>query len=95
MSMKITLVEILSLAISIFDRKITVKTNAIHFLQGRGQSVVPWSWDKNIFLSCCPFVPGQGQEQKSWDKLLYPGTSRDKITFPKETKKQEKDLLRQ
>ena len=24
---------------------------------------------------CCPFVPGQGQEQKSRDKLLCPGTS--------------------
>ena len=32
--------------------------------------------------SRCPFVPGQGQEQKSRDKLLSPGTSRDKITFP-------------
>ena len=28
------------------------------------------------------YFPGQGQEQKSWDKLLCPGTSRDKITFP-------------
>ena len=25
--------------------------------------VVPLSWDKEIFLSRCPFVPGQGQEQ--------------------------------
>jgi hypothetical protein len=32
-------------------------------------------------LSGCPFVPGQGKEQKSRDKLLCPGTSRDKITF--------------
>jgi len=30
--------------------------------------------DKEIFLSRCPFVPGQGQEQKSQDKLLCPGT---------------------
>ena len=30
-------------------------------------------------LSQCPFVPGQGQEQMSRDKLLCPGTSRDKM----------------
>ena len=29
-------------------------------------------------LSRRPFVPGQGQEQKSRDNLLCPGTSRDK-----------------
>ena len=28
------------------------------------------SLDKEIFLSWCPFVPGQGQQQKSLDKLL-------------------------
>ena len=60
-----------------------------------GRPIVPLSRDKNISLSRCPFVPGQGQEQKSRDKLLCPGTSRDKITFPKEHKKQEKDVLKQ
>ena len=35
--------------------------------------------DKKKSLSRCPFVPGQGQEQMSWDKTLCPGTSRDKI----------------
>jgi hypothetical protein len=43
----------------------------------------------------CPFVPGQGQEQKSRDKLLCPRTSRDKIYFPKEHKKQKKDVPKQ
>ena len=56
---------------------------------------VPLSRDKNISLSRCPFVPGQEQEQKSRDKLLCPGTSRDKITFPKKDKKQEKEVLKQ
>ena len=42
-----------------------------------------------------PFIPGQGQLQKSRDKLLCPETSHDKINFPKETKKQEKDVLKQ
>jgi hypothetical protein len=46
-------------------------------------------------LSQCPFVPRQGQQQKSRDKLLCPGTSRDKITFTKEHKKQEKDVPKQ
>ena len=50
---------------------------------------------KKKFLSRCPFVPGQGQEQMSRDKHLCPGTSRDKITFPKEHKKQEKDIPKQ
>jgi hypothetical protein len=31
----------------------------------------------------------------SRDKFLCPGTSRDKITFPKEHKKQEKDVPKQ
>ena len=48
---------------------------------GTGRPVVPLSRDKKKFLSRCPFVPGQGQEQMSRDKLLCPGTSRDKITF--------------
>ena len=43
----------------------------------------------------CPFVPGQGQEQKSRDKLLCPGMSRDKITFTKKPKRQEKNVLKQ
>ena len=67
--------------------------------------------NKNTFLVCTsvsmgqtvtgrPFVPEQGQEQMSQDKPLCPGTSRDKITFLKETKtgkevlKQEKDVLK-
>ena len=48
-----------------------------------------------VGTSRCPFVPGQGQEQMSQDKHLCPGTSRDKITSPKEHKKQEKDVLKQ
>ena len=36
---------------------------------------------KKFCLSRCPFVPGQGQEQMSRDKLLCPGTSRDKMNF--------------
>ena len=35
---------------------------------------------KNVSLSRCPFVLEQEQQQKSQDKLLYPGTSRDEIT---------------
>ena len=53
--------------------------------------------NKNTFLVCTsvsmgqtvtgrPFVPEQGQEQMSQEKPLCPGTSRDKITFLKETK---------
>ena len=61
----------------------------------KGRPAVPLSRDKENFLSRCPFVPGQRQEQMSRDKLLCPGTSRDKITFPKVTKKQEKDVLKQ
>ena len=45
---------------------------------GTGCPVVPLSRDKKIFLSRCPVVPGQGQEQMSRDKLLCPGPSRDK-----------------
>ena len=50
---------------------------------------------KTFPLSRCPFVLGQGKEQMSRDKLLCPGTSQDKITFPKEHKKQKKDVLKQ
>ena len=32
-------------------------------------------------LSRCPFVPGQGQEHMSRDKLLCPGTARDKMNW--------------
>ena len=57
--------------------------------------------NKNTFLVCTsvpmgqtgtgrPFVPGQGQEQMSQDKPLCLGTSRDKITFLKETKKRKR-----
>ena len=41
---------------------------------GTGRPVVPLSRDKKKFLSQCPVVPGQGQEQLSRDKLLCPGT---------------------
>ena len=44
-----------------------------------GRPVVPLSRDKKKFLSWCPFVPGQGREQMSWDKLLCPGTSKYKM----------------
>merc|ERR1712051_203432 len=43
-----------------------------------GRPVVPLSRDKKNFLSRCPVVPGQGQEQMSRDKFLCPGPSRDK-----------------
>ena len=33
--------------------------------------------------SHCPFVPGQEQQQKSWEKLLCLGTSRDKKNVKK------------
>ena len=62
---------------------------------GTGRPVVPLSRDKKKFLSRCPFVPGQGQEQMSRDKHLCPRMSRNKITFPKEHKKQEKDVPKQ
>ena len=38
---------------------------------GMGCPIVPLSRDKEIFLSQCPFVPGQGQEQKSQDKMNF------------------------
>ena len=41
---------------------------------GTGRPVVPLSGNKNISLSHRPSVPGQGQEQKSRDKLLCTGT---------------------
>ena len=51
------------------------KSEAFFIRVSNGRDV-PW-------LSRCPCVPGQVQDQKSWDKLLYPGTSRDKIhTLP-------------
>ena len=59
---------------------------------GTGRPVVPLSQDKKISLSHCPFVPGQGQEQKSWEKLLCPGMSREVLGqnyLPKNIKKQE------
>jgi hypothetical protein len=34
---------------------------------GTERPVIPLSWDKEIFLSQCPFFPGQGQEQMSGD----------------------------
>ena len=48
---------------------------------GTGRPVVPLSrvpGQKKKFLSWCPVVPGQGQEQMSRDKLLCPSPSRDK-----------------
>ena len=57
---------------------------------GTGRPVVPLSRDKKKFLSRCPFVPGQGQEQMSRDKLFCPGTSRDKITPQKPGKRRSK-----
>ena len=48
---------------------------------GAGGPVVPLSRDKKVSLSRCPFVPGQGQEQMSQDKLLCPGTSQNKMNF--------------
>jgi hypothetical protein len=59
---------------------------------GTGRPVVPLSRDKEIFLSRCPFVPGQGQKQMSRDKPLCPGTSRDKITLLKKPKNRKKSL---
>ena len=58
---------------------------------GKGRPFVPGQNDFLVTLSLCL----QGQEQKSRDKLLCPGTSRDKITFPKKPQKQEKDVLKQ
>ena len=37
---------------------------------GTGRPVVPFSRDKNKFLSRGPVVPGQGQEQMSQDKTI-------------------------
>ena len=52
---------------------------------GTGRLVVPLSRDKKKFLFRCPFVSGQGQEQKYWDKLLCPGTKSTK-KLKKETR---------
>ena len=60
---------------------------------GTGRPVVPLSRDKKKFLSRCPFVPGQGQEQMSRDKLLCPVPGQNNL--PKRTKKQEKDVPKQ
>jgi hypothetical protein len=68
---------------------------------GMGRSIVPLSRYKEIFLSRCPFVTRQRQEQQYWDKLICSGTSRDRITFPKNQKngkghsKTRKDVLKQ
>ena len=73
---------------SIFMRKTKVSVHyRVHSRVSTGRDV-PLSLcpgTKKI-LSRCPFVPGQGQEQMSRDKLLCPVPSRDKITFPKEPK---------
>ena len=44
---------------------------------------VPFSVGPGTKIIPCPFVPGQGQEQKSQDKLLCSGTK----SVPKKTKK--------
>ena len=51
-----------------------------------GTSRCRLSFDEKVSFSRCPFVPGQGHEQMSQDKLLCPVPSWDKITFPKEQK---------
>ena len=50
---------------------------------GTGRTVVPLSRDKIFFLSRCPFVPGQGQEQMSRDGTVSknPGPSRPVARF--------------
>ena len=65
------------------------KNGSILVFPRDGTSRCPLVPGQKIFLvpmSRCPVVPGQGQEQMSRDKLLCPGTSRDKITcyFQKE-----------
>ena len=64
---------------------------------GTGRPVVPLSWDKKKFLSRCPGVPGQGQEQMSRDKPLCHRTYRDKKSKKqkKDVSKQEKDVFKQ
>ena len=63
---------------------------------------VPLSLCPGTKIFPCPAVPlsrdkgrGKNHRQKSRDKLLCPGTSRNKITYPKNPKKQEKDVLKQ
>ena len=36
-----------------------------------GRPIVPLSRNKEMFLSRCPFVLGQGQEEKSRDKITF------------------------
>ena len=47
---------------------------------GTGRPVVPGQGIFLVPVSLCP-VEGQGQEQKSRDKLLCPGTSQDKMNI--------------
>ena len=60
-----------------------------------GMSRCPFVPGQRNFLVPVSLFPGQGQEQKSRDKLFCPGTSRDKITFLKKPKKQEKVVVKQ
>ena len=56
------------------------------------------SGDKEIFLSWCPFVPGQGQEQELQNVPEQISISRDlpgQNHLPKKNKRQEKDVLQQ
>ena len=48
---------------------------------GPGRPIVPLPWDKEIFLSRCPFVPGQGQKQKSWDSCFRTSFSCFRTSF--------------
>ena len=65
---------------------------------GTGRSIVPLSRDKKISLSCCPFVPGQEEQQKSQDKITLPKIKKMEKRRSKTRKvvlKQEKDILKQ
>ena len=60
---------------------IIIKLRSKEFLLGFPRDGTSWDNTKReVTLSRCPFVPGQGQEQKFRDKLPCPGTSRDKTT---------------
>ena len=59
----------------------------------------PRNWtsrDKNISLSCCPFVLEQGQKQKTWDKITSPPQKKTgKRPCRKGSSKTEKEVLKQ
>ena len=60
--------------------KVVSKGREVPGQTGTGLPVVLLSRDKKNFLSRCPFVPGQGQEQMSRDKITpqKPGKRRSK-----------------